>query len=175
MTDKRNEMQNIINEARTWKFAENLTDTEIMKIVHIVQGRTRASPPVPDDVADLVVLSSEIQGVGNYLNCYCKTWNISFQKIVDRLRTEITMHKAWEKRAYQAEKELNDFRAASTPSAEVRALREALDKAAKRFRHYEELHRRKDPPDEEKAKRNGLYADECEQALNQPMKTGDTP
>ena len=48
---------------------------------------------------------------------------------------------------------------------EIARLRLALKIAGQAFRMYEELHRRKNPPDLEKAARNKAYANMCEKAL----------
>ena len=64
------------------------------------------------------------------------------------------------------------IRAASTPSAEVRALRTALEDCRNQFRFYAKNHLSKSPPDTDKAKSNNHMADMCEEALNQPHTGG---
>lgn len=58
-------------------------------------------------------------------------------------------------------------------AAVIVELREALEQAGKRFRGYEQLHLTKFPPDTAKARRNAIYAQECEDALSREPAGGE--
>ena len=81
----------------------------------------------------------------------CDSWEIC-EQAADRIE--------------QADRAIAGFmRSTSGLAAENAQLRDALKCAAKRFRWYEEIHASKTPPDDDKAKRNREFAEDCEAAL----------
>ncbi len=104
--------------------SNNITGWEKDKNISIKVWNTRApsEKPTGDRVAALEALKRPVRKIpdGHDMedNPYDVGWNNALKKAEDRLQTEITMHKAWRKRAEEAEEVLNRHLSHPAPVAE---------------------------------------------------------